>query len=96
MRFGVYRLHCADRSSSVGHTDELEKRVLQHDRGEVRGYTAPRRPVRVVFTQAVASREEAVAAGRQIKGWSRKKKAAVGRGDWAWVSRLAQRRQPFR
>ena len=39
MKFWVYMLHCADRSSYVGHTDELEKRVLEHDRGEVGGYT---------------------------------------------------------
>ena len=59
MSFWVYMLHCTDQSYYVGHTDELEKRVLQHERGECGGYTAPRRPVRVVFTQAFASREEA-------------------------------------
>ncbi len=66
--YWVYLLHCADRSSDVWHTDELEKRVSRHDRGECGGYTAPRRPVWVVSTLAFASREEAVAAERQIKG----------------------------
>ena len=28
MRLWVYLLHCADRSSDVWHTDELEKRVV--------------------------------------------------------------------
>ena len=72
MRLWVYLLHCAGRSSDVWHTDELEKRVSRHDRGECGGYTSPRRPVRVVRTQVFASREEAVAAEPQIKGWSRK------------------------
>jgi predicted GIY-YIG superfamily endonuclease len=96
MLFWVYMLQCGDRSYYVGHTDELEKRVLQHERGELRGYTSTRRPVRVVFTQQFASREEALAAERQIKGWSRKKKEALVRGNWADISRLAQRRKPFR
>jgi predicted GIY-YIG superfamily endonuclease len=50
----------------------------------------------VVFTQAFASREEALAAELQIKGWSWKKKEALAQGDWAEMSRLAQRRKPFR
>ena len=96
MNFWVYMLQCADRSYYVGHTDELEKRVLQHERGECGGYTSTRRPVRLVFTQGFASREEALAAELQIKGWRRKKKEALVQGDWAEMSRLAQRRKPFR
>ena len=37
MRVWVDMLQCADRSYSVGHTDEVETRVLPHDHGEVRG-----------------------------------------------------------
>ena len=96
MSFWVYMLQCADQSYYIGHTDELERRLLQHERGELDGYTLTRRPVRVVFTQEFASREEALAAERQIKGWSRKKKEALVRSDWAEMSRLAQRRKPFR
>jgi len=96
MSFWVYLLQCADQSYYVGHTDELETRLLQHERGELGGYTSTRRPVRVVFTQEFASREEALAAERQIKGWNRKKKEALVQGDWASMSRLAQRRKPFR
>ncbi len=96
MSFWVYLLQCADGSYYVGHTGELETRILQHERGELGGYTSTRRSVRVVFTQEFASGAEALAAERQIKGWSRKKKEALVRGDWAGVSRLAQRRKPFR
>jgi predicted GIY-YIG superfamily endonuclease len=34
--------------------------------------------------------EEALSAERRIKGWGRKKKEAMMRGDWAEVSRLAR------
>ena len=96
MSFWVYLLQCADQSYYVGHTDELDKRIQQHKRGEVGGYTSTRRPVRVVFTQEFASREEALGAERQIKGWRREKKAALARGDWSEMSRLSRRRKPFR
>jgi predicted GIY-YIG superfamily endonuclease len=37
----------------------------------------------LVFSEEFASREEALACERKIKGWSRKKKEALMRGDWA-------------
>ena len=49
-----------------------------------------RLPVELVFTQEFPTRQEALVSERQIKGWSRKKKEAMMRGDWNEVSRLAQ------
>ena len=95
MAFWVYMLQCADQSYYCGHTDDLEKRISEHEGGELRGYTSTRRPVRVVFTQECPSREEAPAAELQIKGWNRKKKQALISGDWAEISKLARRRTPF-
>jgi predicted GIY-YIG superfamily endonuclease len=95
MAFWVYMLQCVDQSYYVGHTNDLEKRILEHQTGDLDGYTATRRPVRVAFTQELPSREEALAAELQIKGWSRKKKQALIRRDWSDISRLARRRQPF-
>jgi putative endonuclease len=43
-----------------------------------------------MFTQDFPTREEALASEQQIKGWSRKKKEAMIRGDWAEVSRQAR------
>ena len=44
----------------------------------------------MVFSQDFPTREEALTAEQQIKGWSRKKKEAMMRGDWVEVSRLAK------
>jgi predicted GIY-YIG superfamily endonuclease len=96
MAFWLYMLQCADQSYYIGHTDGLEKRISEHESGELRGYTSTRRPVRVVFTQEFPSREEALAAELQIKGWNRKKKQALISDDWAKISALARRRTPFR
>ncbi len=88
--FWVYILRCADGSYYTGHTDNLEKRIGQHQTGEGGSYTVTRRPVKLVWSQACVTREEALSAEIQIKGWSRKKKEAMMRNDWVEVSRLAQ------
>jgi len=89
MSFWVYILRCSDGSYYTGHTDNLDNRIAEHQAGEIPGYTSTRRPVQLVFVQEFASREEALAAELQVKGWSRKKKEAMIRGDWKEVQRLA-------
>jgi putative endonuclease len=97
MSFWVYILRCADNSYYTGHTDNLEKRIGEHTTGAIPScYTFKRRPLQLVFSQDCATREEALAAEQQIKGWSRKKKEAMMRGDWAEVSRLAKSSTPIR
>lgn len=92
MGFWVYILRCGDGSYYTGHTDNLEKRIAEHEAGEREAYTSGRLPVALVFSQEFCSRDEALACERQIKGWSRKKKEAMMRGDWVEVSRLAKGR----
>ena len=93
MGFWVYILKCADNTYYTGHTDNLEKRIGEHQTGEVEGYTSTRLPVVLVFAQEFPSREEAFLSERRIKGWGRKKKEALIRWDWAEVSRLARRKR---
>ncbi len=91
MAFWVYILRCADNTYYTGHTDHLDKRMHEHRTGAVSScYTFKRRPLELAFVQEFPTREEALASERQIKGWSRKKKAALIRGDWAEISRLAR------
>ncbi len=90
MYFWTYMLRCADGHYYVGHTDNLEQRVAQHQSGWVKGYTYKRRPVTLVWSQYFLTREEAKQAERQVKGWSRAKKEALIAGDWALVSALAK------
>lgn len=96
MSFWVYILRCADASYYTGHTDDLRKRLVEHHTGQIIGYTAARRPVTLLFSEEFSTREEALAAERRIKGWSRKKKEAMIRRDWAEVSRLAKGKRPVR
>jgi len=92
MSFYAYMLECADGSYYTGHTDQLEARLALHHAGTFRGYTSRpgTRPLQLVFHQEFATRGEAFAAERQIKGWSRAKKQALIRGDWREVQRLSR------
>lgn len=93
MPFWTYLLHCEDRSFYVGHTDNLEHRVAQHNAAQIAGYTQTRLPVKLVWSQSFGTRIEALEAERQIKGWSRAKKLALIREDWTLISTLAQSRK---
>lgn len=83
-------LKCSDGHFYVGHTDNLESRIAGHQSGLIGGYTRSRRPVELVWHQEFATRDEALAAERQIKGWSRAKKQALIVGDCDLNSRLAR------
>ena len=89
--FWMYNLRCSDRTLYVGHTDDLERRMAQHDTGELGGYTALRKPVALVFCEEFPSREEALTRERQVKNWSRAKKEALVARDWSSLSRLPRR-----
>ena len=93
MPFCAYILLCNDGSFCAGHTDDLDLRVAQHQTGALGGYTAKRLPVRLVWTESFPTRDEAFAAERRIKGWSRAKKKALIVGDWELVSKLARSRR---
>ena len=75
--FFTYMLRCADGSYYVGHTDDIERRITQHETGAGSGYTATRLPVQLVWFEEFPTREEAKAAEAQVKNWSRRKKEAL-------------------
>jgi tRNA/rRNA methyltransferase len=89
MAFWTYILHCADRTYYTGHTDNLERRIAQHQSGEIKGYTSERRPVELVWADYFQTRADAQAAEMKIKGWSQAKKKALIAENWDSLKRLA-------
>ena len=90
----VYILWCSDGSYYVGSTrGDLEKRIAEHNTGAFGGFTVRRRPVDFVYYQAFDRITDAVAAERQLKGWSRAKKKALITGDLNRLRALAKRRK---
>lgn len=83
----VYILRCADKSYYVGTTDNLLARLNQHQNGVGADYTAPRRPVEMVYAEEHASTRDARNREVQLKRWSRAKKEALVAQDLTGLRR---------
>jgi predicted GIY-YIG superfamily endonuclease len=90
MSFWAYMLHCRGGYFYTGHTEDLEARIAQHESGMLPGFASDHAPVKLVWSHEFETRYEALAAERQIKGWSRSKKLALIQGDWLRISQLAK------
>ena len=89
----VYIAQCADGLYYVGTTrDTLERRIDGHNSGVFGGFTSSRLPVKLMFSQSFERITDAVAAERQLKGWSRAKKEALMRGDMQALVQLAKKK----
>ena len=92
MKAWLYILKCSDGSYYTGSTNNLSLRLGQHQAGEGSAYTRRRLPVEPVFIQEFPSEHEAFLRERQVKGWSRAKKAALIRGDFEALVELSKSR----
>jgi putative endonuclease len=89
----LYIVRCADGSYYTGTTRaSLELRIAQHNDGTFGGHTSTRRPVVLVYHQEFDRVTDAIAAERQVKGWTRAKKDALIRGDFDALRALARGR----
>jgi putative endonuclease len=86
----VYILRCSDGSYYVGSTTDLAARLDQHQNGAGAAYTRRRRPVELVFSQECEHVAEAFALEKRYQGWSRKKREALIRGDFAALPGLSR------
>ncbi len=90
MAFWAYILLCADGKYNTGHSDNLEKRIGQHQSGVIKGFTSSRLPVELMWTQEFPSRYKALDAELKIKKWSKAKKKALIKEDWESLSYFAK------
>lgn len=71
----VYIVECADKSFYVGCTNNLTKRVKQHNESKWGAhYTKIRRPVILKYSEEYKTLKEARLREFEIKGWRREKK----------------------
>src|SRR5690348_13345796 len=88
----LYMLRCSDGCYYVGTTrGSLETRLSEHNAAHYGGGTASRRPVTLVFAEEFDRITDAIAAERQLKGWTRAKKEALIAGNFELLRRLAKR-----
>jgi len=71
----VYILECSDKTLYVGCTNDLEKRVKQHNESKWGAhYTKIRRPVELIYSEQFADLNSARQRESEIKSWHRGKK----------------------
>jgi len=85
----VYILECSDDSYYTGVTNNLERRINEHQSGFIKGYTINKLPVTLVFSARFADINEAISFEKQVKGWSRKKKEALINSDFDLLIKLS-------
>ena len=74
----TYILKCSDDSYYVGVTNNIERRIREHQEGkDTTSYTFTRRPLELVYYDTYFDINQAIAREKQLKKWSRKKKQAL-------------------
>ncbi|MGL5888681.1 MAG: GIY-YIG nuclease family protein [Bacteroidia bacterium] len=80
--FWIYILECADGSYYVGVTNDLQRRVREHQSGsDSKSYTAQRLPVKLVHSEHFKYINDAIKREKQLKGWTVSKKKALIEND---------------
>ena len=87
--YHVYILASRSRNLYAGVTNSLKRRVLEHKKGLVPGFTRKYRINRLVYFAPFADIREA-AQEKRIKAWRRKKKLAlISRDNPGWLDLAA-------
>lgn len=73
----TYILECRDGSLYTGWTNDIEKRLEAHNKGQGAKYTKARRPVKLVYLEESGTKEEAMKREYAIKQLDRKKKLEI-------------------
>lgn len=73
----TYMVECSDKSLYTGWTNDLEKRLQAHNAKKGAKYTKSRTPVKLVYYEAFATKQEAMRREYEIKHYTRKEKEAL-------------------
>ena len=80
MDWTVYILRCADGTLYTGITNDLSRRIAEHESGQGAKYTKGRGPLQLVFEEAFQSRGLASKRESEIKALDRKTKLLLVSG----------------
>ena len=74
-QFLVYILQCSDSSYYIGITNDLDRRISEHQSGAKKySFTASRLPIQLVYSEVFNDPDTAIIREKQLKGWSHEKK----------------------
>ncbi len=86
----VYIVQCKDGLYYTGITNNIERRIWEHNTGYNKDcFTFKRKPVELKYYQHFYDVNNAIAWEKQVKGWSRKKKEALFKDDWDTIKKLS-------
>ena len=88
----MYILECVDGSFYVGSTNNLERRLLEHQEGRGARYTTRRLPVKLVYSEEYKHVAEAFEREKQVQNWSRAKREALINGNRESLPMLAKKK----
>lgn len=72
----MYILECSNGKYYVGSTQNLKRRIREHQNGESANFTSKFLPVRLVHFEIYEHVAQAFLREKQVQGWSRKKKGS--------------------
>lgn len=81
MSWYVYILRCCDGTLYTGSTNNVPRRLSQHQKGRGAKYTRSRLPLTLVYQEPQPDRSAALRREAAIKGLSRQKKLAIIAGS---------------
>ena len=90
MKGYMYILKCCDDSYYTGSTNDLKKRLSQHEDGNGANYTRSRLPVELIYYEEFSRIDHAFYREKQVQGWNRAKKEALMAGDPNLLHKLAE------
>ncbi|PKA83442.1 putative endonuclease [Ulvibacter sp. MAR_2010_11] len=87
----IYILKCADGLLYTGLTNDIARRLLEHQNGlNKTSFTFKRRPVELIFHQELNDIRQAIYFEKKIKRWSAKKKMSLADHDFNMLQILAE------
>ena len=92
-RYYVYLLECSDKNYYTGVTNDIERRLKEHENGiNQESYTYSRRPVKLKWFEEFQYIDKAIAFEKKIKKWSKAKKEALIEEDFDELAELSKKK----
>ena len=89
----VYILRCSDGLYYTGVTNDVGRRLDQHNNGDdPSAFTYSRRPVELVYHQLFDAPSKAIEFEKKLKKWSKAKKEALINGEFERLPNLSKKR----
>lgn len=87
----VYILLCNDGLTYTGMTNNISRRIKEHQNGlNKTSFTFSRRPVQLIFQQEFNDANQAIYFEKKLKKWSSVKKLALANGEFDFIQILAE------